>query len=181
MTEKKILFEEKQYIGLNRFALLRRILLAVFCFTAYYWSENPKPIDTLLIDIGEYPGNTNYGQLFFITGLFILVLSGILLVILHMRTVLQPGVVVIDGFWSARRVRIDLGSITEIRKVKLKPSFLNRSVYNLHSRNRIRFYTYGIYMIELVTVDGITYRIGTQRVDELFQLIKTQLPEKTNP
>lgn len=171
------LFEEKQYIGMNRFALLRRILIAVFCFTAYYWSENPKPVDTLLIDIGEYPGNTNYGRLFFITGLFVLVLSGLLLVVLHMRTVLQPGVLIIDGFWSARRVRIELSGIREARKIKLKPSFLNRSVYNLHSRNRIRFYTYGVDMIELETMDGIVYRIGTQRPDELLRHILPQLPK----
>lgn len=177
--ETELLFEEKQYIGMNRFALLRRIVIAVFCFTAYYWSENPKPVDTLLIDIAEYPGNTSYGRLFFITGLFVLLLSGLLLVVLHMRTILQPGVLTIDGFWSARRVRIELRGIRNVRKVKLQPSLLKRSVYNLHSRNRIRFYTHGVDIIELETMDGITYRIGTQRPDELYRLLQAELEQLT--
>ena len=33
-------FLEKQYFGLNKMSLARRMSLALFCFTAYYWREN---------------------------------------------------------------------------------------------------------------------------------------------
>lgn len=169
MKKETALFDEKQFIGLNRHSIVRRLLLAVFCFTAYYWSQNPKPVHTPLFHLGEYPGNTSYGQLFFLLGLVILVFSGILLFVMHMRTTVFPGAIVIDGIWSARRIRIDLGSIRSVRAIRLKPSFFNRPVYNLHSRGRIRFYTHGNNAVELTTSDGLIYRIGTQRPQELLK------------
>ena len=33
-------FVEKQYLGLNKMSLTRRISLAIFCFVAYYWRES---------------------------------------------------------------------------------------------------------------------------------------------
>ena len=33
-------FFEKQYLGLNRMSLSRRIAFALFCFVAYYWRQN---------------------------------------------------------------------------------------------------------------------------------------------
>lgn len=167
-----ILFEEKQYLGLNRHSLLRRMIIAVFCFIAYYWSENPKPLDTALFTIGEYPGNTHYGRLFFLMGLTVLVFSGLLLFVLHMRTIVSGGVIILDGIWSARRVRIELGSLVSCRKVRLKPSFFNRPVYNLHNRGRIRFYTYGNEVVELTMKDGTVYRIGTQKAESLLEAIR---------
>ncbi|TND09227.1 MAG: hypothetical protein FD123_1630 [Bacteroidetes bacterium] len=172
MPDEKIVFEEKQFLGLNRHSIMRRLILAVFCFIAYYWSENPKPVDTALFKIGEYPGDTHYGQLFFLMGIVILLFSALLLFVLHMRTLVVSGVILIDGLWSARRVRIEIGSIVSARKARLKPSFFNRPVYNLHTKGRIRFYTYGNEVIELTMNDGIIYRIGTQKADLLLGLIQ---------
>jgi hypothetical protein len=167
----KPLFEEKQFHGLNRHSLVRRLLLAVFCLVAYYWSENPKPVNLDLFRIGEYPGRDHSGQLFFILGICILVLSAVLLFVLHMRTIITSSAIVIDGLWSARRVRIDLHGIASARKIRLRPSVFNRPVYNLHSKGRVRFYTYGNDAVELTTHDGLIYRIGTQRPSELLRIV----------
>ncbi|HEU4719044.1 MAG TPA: hypothetical protein VFU15_14470 [Bacteroidia bacterium] len=174
MDKPEVLFEEKQFIGMNRHSILRRLLFSVFCFVAYYWSENPKPVNLALFRIGEYPGKDHSGQLFFVLGISILFLSALLLFIIHMRTKVIPTAIIIDGFLSARKVRIDLSGISEVKKIKLKPSFFNRPVYNLHNKGRIRFYTHGNEAIELLTRDGIIYRIGTQRPDELKRAIEEQ-------
>ena len=33
-------FIEKQYLGLNKMSISRRMSLAIFCFIAYLWREN---------------------------------------------------------------------------------------------------------------------------------------------
>ena len=76
---------------------------------------------------------------------------------------------------SARKVRIDLEGIVSAKKIRLKPSIFNRPVYNLHNRGRIRFYTYGNDAVELTARDGLVYRIGTQRPDELLRAIHSRI------
>jgi hypothetical protein len=92
-------FEEQQYHGLNRHSIVRRTLLSVFCFVAYYWSENPKPVDVDLVNIhiGEYPGDVRYGELFFVLGLALLALSVILLFVPHMKVQITSGEVILHG------------------------------------------------------------------------------------
>ena len=175
MEDEKIIFEEKQFNGQNRHSILRRLLLAVFCFVAYYWSENPKPVNLEIFRLGSYPGNDHSGRLFFILGLCILAFSAILLFIPHMKTSVSSTSIIIDGFWSARRVRIDLKGISAVRRIKLKPSVFNRPVYNLHSKGRIRFYSYGNDAVELTTRDGLIYRIGTQRPGELVKILQPMI------
>jgi hypothetical protein len=172
-----IYFDERQYHGLNRHSMLRRLLLATFCFVGYYWSENPKPVETDFFRIGEYPGNDRSGELFFVLGLAVLALSVLLLFILHMRTLVLQQAVLVDGRWPVKRVRIDLNGIDSIRKVRLKPSVLNRPVYNLFNKGKIRFYTHGNDAVELTTTDGIIYRIGTQRPEELILCISKRLED----
>jgi hypothetical protein len=82
---------------------------------------------------------------------------------------------VIDGFWTARRVKIDFGTISYIRKSRYKRNIFRRAVYNLHSRGIIRFYTSGEDFIELKDSTGFLYRIGSQRSNELYNAIKAQL------
>ena len=168
MEEGKTLFEERQFHGLNRNSIVRRLLLSVFCFVAYYWSENPKPLNLEVFHLGGYPLRDHSGQLFFVLGIAILALSALLLFIIHMKTSVTSKAILLDGFWSTRKVRIDLNGIVSARKIKLKPSVINRPVYNLHSRGRIRFYTFGNEAVELTTRDGLIYRIGTQKPNEFL-------------
>ena len=55
-------FIEKQYLGLNKMSLTRRMSLAIFCFVAYYWRENHE----------------KSGELYFFIGLAIMIISIIL-------------------------------------------------------------------------------------------------------
>lgn len=178
MAPESPFFEEKQYHGLNKHSLVRRLLLAVFCFVAYYWSQNPKPVNLELFRIGEYPGRDNSGQLFFILGLAILFLSALLLFILHMKTTVKEGAVFIDGSLSSKKVRVDLKGIASAKKIRFRPSIFNRPIYNLHTKGRVRFYTYGNEAVEMTTRDGLIYRIGTQKPDELLLVLEKYIIKK---
>src|SRR6267378_3595355 len=113
-------FEERQFLGFNRNGLVSRILIALFCFVAYYWSVNPKPVDVSGIHIGAYPVDhiPNSGALFFMLGLIILIISGILVFMPHMHTRIFENSMIIDGLWNSRKVKIDLNIITEVNRVQ---------------------------------------------------------------
>lgn len=165
-------FEEQQYHGLNRHSLVRRLLLAVFCFVTYYWSENPKPVVVGEIHIGEYPGDVQYGTLFFILGIAMIALSVILLFIPHMKTQVSDTEIILHGKFPPRVVRIRLSAIQSVRKVTIRPSIFNRPVFNLLTKGRVRFYTWGNEMIEITSKEGQAYRIGTQKANEFYTLLK---------
>lgn len=152
-------FIEKQYLGLNKMSLTRRMSLAIFCFTAYYWRENHE----------------KSGELYFFIGLAIMVISIILFFILHFKTQIVNGSVILDGLWTSRKIKIDTGSIISVKKVQYSKYFLNRSVYNLHIKGTIRFYTRGTDAVELTDKDGLVYLIGSQKAAELTRVIQDKL------
>lgn len=158
----KILFEESQYLGNNRLSFLRRMVLALFCFLSYYWSENS------LEAIGS-------GNLLFFLGIAIVAISAMLVYIKHFRTKVVNGSIVLDGLWTARKVKIDLSSITSVSIVAYSRFFFNRAVYNLHSKGAIHFYTTGKHCIELIDKDGLRYFIGSQKTTELLSVLKAQI------
>ena len=151
----EIKFVEKQYLGLNKMSLSRRITLALFCFVAYYWKET--------------------GDLFFFLGIAILVISVLLVFILHFETKVQNKSIILDGLWTSRKVKIDLNSIQSVKKVMYSQYILNRSVYNLHLKGTIRFYTRGPNAVELIDKDGLIYLIGSQNSAELARVISQEL------
>ena len=155
----EIKFVEKQYLGLNKMSLSRRITLALFCFVAYYWKENHE----------------KSGELFFFLGIAILVISVLLVFILHFETKVQNKSIILDGLWTSRKVKIDLNSIQSVKKVMYSQYILNRSVYNLHLKGTIRFYTRGKHAIKLTDKDGLIYLIGSQNSAELARVISQEL------
>ncbi|MGZ3884541.1 MAG: hypothetical protein ACXVPQ_04030 [Bacteroidia bacterium] len=175
--EAELLFEEKQYMGHNRLSIIWRMLFALFCFLGYYWSENPKPVKVAMFYIGSYPVQDipNSGKIFFLLGLLLLVLSALLTFILHIHVRVYKDYMVIDGFWTARRVKIDFSSIASLRKARYKRNIFRPAVYNLHSKGIIRFYTSGEEFVEFKDRSGFIYRIGSQRSAEMYQLIRKQL------
>jgi len=175
--QDEILFEEKQYIGNNKWAIIWRTVLAMFCFILYYWSENPKAVDVSVIEIPSSPVGEDSGQLFFLMGIFLMFLSLILIFVLHIHTKVIGNSLILDGLWTSRKVKIDLGSIVEIKKVKYSTYLLNRPVYNLHFKNKIRFFTQGNDALELTDKDGLKYRIGSQKADELFNILTRLTPK----
>ncbi|MDI9341339.1 MAG: hypothetical protein QM534_12290 [Sediminibacterium sp.] len=176
MSEDDLLFEERQYMGHNRFSMMVRTVLALFCFMAYYWSENPKPVELTFFKIGSYPIQhiSHSGTIFFLMGLLILLLSVALTYVLHIHTKVYKNYIVIDGFGTARRVKIDLGTITHIRKSRYKKNGFRRAVYNLHNKGIIKFYTSGSDFVELSDNSGFVYRIGSQKAVELCRLLKAR-------
>jgi len=161
-------------MGHNRLSIIWRTVLTVFCFIGYYWSQNPKPIHVSVFEIGYYPAIDipNSGKIFFLLGLLILFFSAILTFILHTHIKVYQNYMVIDGFWTARRVKINLDTISNIRRSKYKKHIFRNAVYNLHSKGIIRFFTSGNEFIELKDNTGFTYRIGSQKASELFHTIK---------
>ncbi len=164
-------------MGHNRLSIVIRSVITLFCFIAYYWSENPKPVQVSFVKIGSYPiqNVSESGLIFFIVGISILVFSTGLTYVLHTQTKVFKGFIIIDGFWTARKVKIDLKNIVSMRKSRYKKNILRRAVYNLHNKGVIRFYTSGEEFIELVDNDGFTYRIGSQKAIELFKTLKSQI------
>ena len=170
-------FEEKQYLGSNKLGLVIRLLLALFCFIGYYWSENPKPISIGLIKIGNYPAENlpDSGLVFFLLGAFLLLLSVVLLYFSHIHLRIYSDYLLIDGFFNSRRVKIEMKAIRSLRKVRLKNTLLNSPSYNLHRKGVIRFYSSGNDLIELIDKDGLIYRIGTRQCNELVRIISQKL------
>ncbi|MAX78950.1 MAG: hypothetical protein CL843_02095 [Crocinitomicaceae bacterium] len=165
MADNKLLFEEKQYMGLNKFSIIRRAVFAAFCLTIYFTSETSNRIN-----VHQQTENL----LLVIAGVIIL-FSFVLLFILHLHTKVSEESIELDGFWTTRKVKIPLSHITEIKQIKYSRYLLNRAVYNLHVRGKIKFYTRGNEAIQLTDKDGLLYVIGSQHCDELEVAIRNQL------
>ena len=148
---------------------------------AYYLSQNPEIAGIsfkryYLNSIGEL----NSGLIFFFIGMAIMIFSAVLTFILHIQTTVYQGYIVLDGFWTSRRVKIDLHNVVAVRKSRYKKNILKRSAYNLHNMGIIRFYTSGEEFIELTDNNGFTYRVGSQKPLDLYDAINIQLALKPN-
>jgi surface polysaccharide O-acyltransferase-like enzyme len=152
-------FIEKQYLGLNKMSLTTRMALAIFCLVAYYWRENQDKA----------------GESYFFIGIAVIVISILLLFILHFKTQVKNGSIILDGLWTSRKVKIDIMSIISAKKVQYSKYFLNHAVYNLHFKGTIRFYTRGTDSVELIDKDGLVYLIGSQKAEELARVIQKKL------
>ena len=177
MKNKEVLFQEKQYMGHNRFSIVIRTSLTIFCFLGYYWSENPEPVQVSFFKLGSYPIKhfSNSGLVFFITGLSILILSAGLTFVYHIKTKVYEGCLILDGFWTSRKVKIEFKNIKSIRKSRYKKNVMRRAVYNLHDSGMIRFYSSGEDFVELIDNAGFTYRIGSQKIQALFATLQVQM------
>ena len=152
-------FSEKQYLGLNKMALTRRLALAIFCFIAYYWREKQDQA----------------GELYFVIGVAIIVFSILLFFVLHFETKVLNDSIILDGLWTSRKIKINTSSIISAKKVVYSRYIINRAVYNLHFKGTIRFYTRGNEAVELTDKDGLVYLIGSQKADELTRVISNKL------
>jgi hypothetical protein len=99
-------------------------------------------------------------------------MSLILIFVLHIETKIVNNNLILDGLWTSRKVKIDLSNIIHIKKVRYSKYFLNRPVYNLHFKNKIRFFTQGNDAVELTDKDGLKYRIGSQKADEFYKALE---------
>jgi hypothetical protein len=186
---KQIYFTEKQYLGLNFFSIILRTVMAVFCFVIYYWSENPKPVYTDIgnFRIGSYPAKEipRSGEIFFLLGNAILILSIILIFVKHIIISVTENYIIIKRLWSNTMIKIDIKTINYVKKHEVEHVYFQRPVFNLLKKNTIRFYTNGDEAIELVDKDNTRYFIGTNKAgefsDAILKIINKQAsnPEKT--
>lgn len=152
--ENKPDFIEKQYLGRDYFRISIRLVMAIFCFGAYFVTERERN-----------------GDLFLVVGSFILIVSVIMMFSLHFRTTVKNKSVIIDGLWTTKLVKIDLNSIVNVERKPYSKSFVSNPVYNLHQNGRIRFYAGGRDAVWLTDRDGLQYIIGTQMGSELERAI----------
>jgi hypothetical protein len=153
------LFHEKQYLGRDYNFISIRMVMAFFCFAAYYWTENRE----------------RNGDLLLLVGCGILFISVLMLFVLHFRTIVNNKSVILNGLWTTRLVKIDLNSIVKVEKADYSRYFLNNPVYNLHRSGTIRFYAGGKDAVKLTDRDGLTYIIGTQKALELYNAIESEM------
>ncbi len=156
---EQFLFHEKQYLGRDYNFISIRMVMAFFCFAAYYWTENRE----------------RNGELLLLVGCAILFISVLMLFVLHFRTIVNNKSIILNGLWTTRLVKIDLNSIVKVEKGNYSKYFLNNPVYNLHRSGTIRFYAGGKDAVTLTDRDGLAYIIGTQRPLELFNAIESEM------
>ncbi|ADY53969.1 hypothetical protein Pedsa_3435 [Pseudopedobacter saltans DSM 12145] len=152
-------FYEKQYLGRDYIFISIRLVMAIFCFMAYYWTENRDINADLLL----------------LVGCFILIASVIMLFILHFRTRIKNKAIILDGLWTTRLVKIDLNSISKVEKTQYSSFFINNPVYNLHKKGAVRFYAGGKDAVKLTDRDGLIYVIGSQKAGELYSAIINEM------
>lgn len=149
-------FVEKQYLGRDYTRITTRLVLALFCFAAYYITERREQ---------------NAG-LFLVVGCSILIVSVVMMFLLHFKTTVVNRSIILEGLWTTKMVKIDLKGIVKVERTNYSSYIINNPVYNLHQKGTIRFYSGGKEAIKLTDRDGLLYIIGTQRPTELEASIK---------
>jgi hypothetical protein len=158
MSDKSV-FIEKQYLGREWIPITIRLVLAMFCFAAYFFTDERE----------------RNGDLLAIVGFVIIIISIIMGFLLHFSTQVINKSVLLDGLWSTRRVKIDLNSIVKVEKGSYSRYLFNNPVYNLHTKGTIRFYAAGTDAIHLTDRDGLVYIIGSQHANEFLRAIKEEM------
>lgn len=153
--ENTTIFIENQYLGRDRGWVSVRLLLALFCFLAYYLNI-------------EHEVNS---RLFLVAGSVILIVSIALMYMLHYRIVVTPSSIRLSGLWTTRLVKIDLHSVSQVELKPYSKFLVNNPVYNLHQKGKIRFYAGGKDAVWITDNEGLVYIIGTQRAAELYAAI----------
>ncbi|MET3978446.1 hypothetical protein ABIB62_001015 [Mucilaginibacter sp. UYP25] len=158
MSDKSV-FVEKQYLGREWIPITIRLVLALFCFAAYFFTDERE----------------RNGDLLAIVGFVIIIISIIMGFLLHFSTHVVNKSILLDGLWSTRRVKIDLNSIVKVEKGTYSRYLFNNPVYNLHTKGTIRFYAAGNDAIHLTDRDGLVYIIGSQHANEFLRAIKGEM------
>ena len=154
--ESSQLYIENQYLGKDRGWLSVRLVLALFCFFAYYLNS----------------AHELNSRLFLVAGAVVLLVSIGMMYMLHYRIVVSENSILLSGLWTARLVKIDINSISKIELKPYSKFLVNNPVYNLHQKGKIRFYAGGKDAVWITDRDGLIYIIGSQRAGEFFEAIK---------
>lgn len=136
-----------------------RLVLALFCFVAYYLNIEQEENNRLLLVVGSA----------------IVFISIIMMYVLHYRIIVTESSIQMSGLWTARLVKIDVNSIVHVENKKYSTFLINNPVYNLHQKGKIRFYAGGKDAVWITDRDGLVYIIGSQHPNELMaSILKAQ-------
>jgi len=155
-------FLEKQYLGREWVPITIRLVLAMFCFAAYFFTDERE----------------RNGDLLAVVGFSIITISIIMGFLLHFRTRVQNKSIYLDDLWTTRLVKIDLNSIVKAEKGSYSRYLFNNPVYNLHKQGTIRFFTGGNDAIHLTDRDGLLYIIGSQHANEFLRAIQEEMKKR---
>lgn len=161
---RQILYQERQTLGTSKFWTTRRFVLALFCFIAYFISEERN--------------REQEAGLFLVVGTGILFISILFVFLTHYRTVIENGSVILSAIYNTKKVKIDLNSIVSSEITPYSTFMINNPVYNLHKKGTIRFYAYGKYAVKLTDKDGLVYLIGSQDPIEFDSVVKSIIKKK---
>jgi len=159
---ENVVFTENQYLGREFIPLCIRLVLAIFCFAIYAFTDP----------------NDKTGDLLAVVGFGILIISIIMGFLLHFRTRVENKSIFLNGLWTTRLVKIDLNSIVKAEVAPYSRYLFNNPVYNLHSKGTIRFFAAGRNALHLTDRDGLVYIIGSQHPYELYRAIKAETDGK---
>ncbi len=149
------IFKERQYLGRDKSWISIRLVLALFCFIAYYLNFD----------------HLASRQLFFIVGSAIILVSVVMMYLLHYQTVVSNNNITMSGLWTTSLVKIDLSAVVKMEKKYYSRFIFNNPVYNLHKNGKIRFYAGGKEAVWLTDRDGLIYIIGTHKPEALYESI----------
>lgn len=157
--DNRLLFEERQFLGRNKQSNFVRVILALTCFAAYYWSTYR--------DLS--------GKLFLILGISIIVFSILLAFTMHFKTRLYEGYIELARFFSLQKIKIPIQSIELAEVVNYDEFYINNAVFNLHLKGKIHFYTSGQQAVKITDKDGLIYLIGSRQSGILANIIQKQI------
>lgn len=147
-------YHERQFLGFNRFGIIRRTVIALFCLIFYYAAE----------------ADDEMKNLFFLLAIVILALSLLSMLIQHLETRLSGSQLTLIGPMTFKKVVLDLEGLKYVEVKPYSRLMLNRPMFNLHRDGTIRFFTYGKWCVEFETKDGQKVRLGTQRPNGLKEI-----------
>lgn len=150
---------ERQYLGFNRFGLVRRMVIAIFCFVFYFVSDE----------------SVLNRDLFFYIGLFVLALSAAALLLKHLETKIDGNKLILNGTMTSKQVEFDLTNLQAIEVLPYSRFLMNRPLFNLHRRGQLRFYTHGTMAVRFTLSDGQIVKLGTQRPEALKDALRKHL------
>jgi hypothetical protein len=156
-------FNERQYLGFNRFGLLRRMTIMLFCFVFYFVSENTED---------------ETADLFFFLGILVLIISAGAMMVSHLHTTLIGKSLILVGPMTFRKVEMDVSSTSNIEVKPYSNFIMNRPMFNLHRKDARRFYTHGKWCVEFNSADGELIKLGTQRPTELKAALEKVVTQK---
>ncbi|CAN5444885.1 hypothetical protein BH11BAC2_BH11BAC2_01270 [soil metagenome] len=151
----QVQFEEKQFLGFNTYSIVRRMVLAIFCFVSFYYTENRME---------------NAGVLF-LTGIIILVGSIVLLFVKYLQIRITSDQLMLTGMWKSQQINIPFMDIVQVEKTIYSKYNMNNPAFNVHEENEVKFYTAGKDAIRVRLKNGSDLLIGTYRAEELSRAL----------